>query len=45
VDAGSLDAVITYLENPDSALGADPIAARNALLLASLAETVTELRQ
>lgn len=44
VDTGSLDAVVTYLEHPDAAIGADPSAARDALLLASLGETVTELK-
>jgi penicillin amidase len=44
VDAGSLDAVVTYLEHPDTALGADPIAGRDALLLASLGDTVRELK-
>jgi len=44
VDAGSLDAVISYLEHPDQSLGADPIAGRSALLLASLGETTSELK-
>jgi penicillin amidase len=44
VGSGSLDAVITYLEHPDSALGADPGAARDALLLASLSEALGELK-
>ena len=44
VDAGSPDAVITYLEHPDSVLGADPLAARDTLLLASLGETLVELK-
>jgi len=44
VGSGSLDAVITYLEHPDSALGADPAAARDALLLASLKEALGELQ-
>jgi penicillin amidase len=43
VGSGSLDAVITYLEHPDSALGADPAAARDALLLTSLKEALDEL--
>jgi len=43
VGSGSLDAVITYLEHPDSALGADPAAARDALLLSSLKEALGEL--
>ncbi len=41
IGAGSLDAVITTLEHPDAALDA---AARDVLLLASLGETVTELK-
>jgi penicillin amidase len=41
IGAGSLDAVITTLEHTDAALDA---AARDALLLASLGETVTELK-
>jgi penicillin amidase len=44
VDAGSPDAVISYLEHPDAALGPDPIAARNQLLLASLGEALAELK-
>ena len=44
VGSGSLDAVITYLEHPDSALGADPAAARDALLLTSLSEALGELK-
>ncbi|HEY2886576.1 MAG TPA: penicillin acylase family protein [Rhizomicrobium sp.] len=44
VGSGSLDAVITYLEHPDSALGADPAAARDALLLSSLNEALEELK-
>jgi len=44
VGSGSLDAVITYLEHPDSALGANPAAARDALLLSSLNEALEELK-
>ena len=44
VGAGSPDAVITYLEHPDSAIGPDPAAARDALLLVSLGAAVTELK-
>lgn len=44
VNAGSLDAVITYLEHPDATLGADPAAGRDALLLASLGAAVSELK-
>lgn len=44
IDAISLDAVITYLERPDAALGANPAAARDALLLASLRDALGELK-
>ncbi len=44
VGAGSLDAVVTYLEAPDPALGADPKAARDAVLLESLADAVRDVR-
>ncbi len=44
VDAGSLDAIITCLEHPDTALGAEPSVARDALLLASLGASVSELK-
>jgi len=40
-----INAVITYLENPDSALGPDPKAARDAILLESLKGAVDEVRQ
>jgi penicillin G amidase len=40
-----LAAVIDYLEHPDSALGADPAAARDAILLESLKATIEELKQ
>jgi penicillin G amidase len=43
IGAGSLSAVIGYLENPDSRLGAEPAAARDQILLTSLAEALTEL--
>lgn len=42
---GSLEAVIRYLERPDAALGAEPLAARDALLLESLAQALAELTQ
>ncbi len=45
VGDGQLDAVISYLEHPDSALGADPVAARNAILLESLKSALLELKQ
>ncbi|MGA0603771.1 penicillin acylase family protein [Caulobacter sp. KR2-114] len=44
VGAGSLDAVITLLEAPDSSLGPDPKAARDRILLSSLAEAVRQTR-
>jgi penicillin amidase len=44
VGSGSPDAVISYLEAPDAALGADPKAARDAILLSSLRSAVAELR-
>jgi penicillin amidase len=40
-----LAAVIDYLEHPDAALGADPGAARDAILLESLKSALAELRQ
>jgi len=40
-----LAAVIDYLEHPDVALGADPGAARDAVLLESLQAAVAELKQ
>ncbi|HEX4199248.1 MAG TPA: penicillin acylase family protein [Caulobacteraceae bacterium] len=43
VGAGSPDAVISYLEAPDAGLGADPKAARDAILLTSLKAAVDEL--
>jgi penicillin amidase len=45
VGAGHLEAVIEYLEHPDRALGADPTAARNAILLTSLKSALGELNQ
>jgi penicillin G amidase len=38
-------AIVTYLENPDGALGADPKAARDAILRESLKAAVDEVRQ
>jgi penicillin G amidase len=40
-----LAAVIDYLEHPESALGADPSAARDAILLESLKAALEELKQ
>jgi penicillin G amidase len=45
IDNGQLQAVIEYLEHPDGALGADPAAARAAILLGSLKSALTELNQ
>jgi len=45
VGNGHLEAVISYLEHPDSALGNDPAAARNAILLESLKSALLELNQ
>ncbi|HEY2780784.1 MAG TPA: penicillin acylase family protein [Steroidobacteraceae bacterium] len=45
VDHGQLEAVIEYLEHPDSALGADPAAARDQILSESLQGALTELHQ
>ncbi len=45
VGNGQLDAVISFLEHPDSALGPDPLAARNAILLESLKSALLELKQ
>lgn len=45
IDNGQLQAVIEYLEHPDGALGADPKAARDAILMESLQSALTELAQ
>jgi penicillin amidase len=45
VGAGQLQAVIDYLEHPDAALGADPAAARQALLTDSLHAALADLAQ
>ena len=45
VGNGHLEAVISYLERPDSRLGADPIAARNAIVLESLEAALGELQE
>ena len=45
IDNGQLQAVIEYLEHPDGALGADPAAARDAILLQSLKSALAELNQ
>jgi penicillin amidase len=45
VGDGHLEAVISYLEHPDHALGADPISVRNAILLESVKSALAELNQ
>jgi len=45
IDNGQLQAIIEYLEHPDGALGADPAAARDAILLESLKSALAELNQ
>jgi penicillin G amidase len=45
IDNGHLQAVIEYLEHPDGALGADPAAARDAVLLESMRGALAELNQ
>jgi penicillin amidase len=45
IGAGSLDAIILALEHPDAALGPDPAAARDRILLASLKDALGELNQ
>ena len=45
VGNGHLEAVITYLEKPDSKLGAKPLEARNAIMLESLKAATDELAQ
>jgi penicillin G amidase len=45
IENGQLQAVIEYLEHPDGALGADPAAARHAILSESLKAALAELNQ
>jgi penicillin G amidase len=45
VGIGHLEAVISYLEHPDGALGTDPVTARNAILLQSLKAALAELKE
>jgi penicillin amidase len=45
VGDGHLEAVISYLEHPDGALGLDPALQRNAILLESLTAALGELRE
>jgi penicillin amidase len=42
-EQGQLEAIIGYLEHPDGRLGADPTAARDAILLESLNAALVEL--
>jgi len=44
IGSGSLDAVVSLLEAPDASLGPDPKAARDAVLLSSLADAMREAR-
>jgi penicillin G amidase len=43
-EQGQLEAIVGYLEHPDGRLGADPAAARDAILMESLNATLAELR-
>jgi penicillin G amidase len=45
LEQGHLEAVITYLEHPDSHLGSAPALARDAILLESLNAALAELHQ
>lgn len=45
VGNGHLEAIVTYLENPDTRLGASPQEARNAVILESLRAATDELAQ
>ncbi len=45
IGAGSLAAVLDYLAHPDARLGANPAAARDALLLESLGDAVDDLQR
>ncbi|MFI4974065.1 MAG: penicillin acylase family protein [Caulobacterales bacterium] len=44
IGQGSLDAVVSYLEAPDNALGPDPTSARDAVLTQSLGEAARAVR-
>ncbi|MDA5194530.1 penicillin acylase family protein [Govanella unica] len=44
IKSGAIDAVVSYLEKPDRALGRDPARARDALLLSTLKEAMTDLQ-
>jgi penicillin amidase len=45
IGSGSLDAVIAYLNHPDTRLGPDPEVARRDLLLESLGNAMEDLKQ
>lgn len=45
VGNGHLEAIVTYLENPDTRLGPKPLEARNAVILESLKAATDELVQ
>lgn len=45
VGSGHLEAILTYLEKPDTRLGPNPIEARNDVILSSLKEATDELAQ
>ena len=45
VGSGHLEAILTYLEKPDTRLGPKPIEARNDIILASLKDATDELAQ
>jgi penicillin G amidase len=45
IDNPQLQAVVEFLEHPDGALGADPAAARDAILVESLKGALTEIGQ
>lgn len=45
VGGGHLEAIVTYLEKPDSRLGAKPVEARNTIILESLKAATDELAQ
>lgn len=45
VGNGHLEAILTYLEKPDTRLGSKPVEARNDVILSSLKEATDELAQ
>jgi penicillin amidase len=45
VGEGQLEEIIEYLEHPDAALGSDPMAARDSILIDSLKSALAELDQ